>query len=70
MTIRELEIEGIKVKGLVMKVVNDKNAKLQLSKNDIAKFVCSNIVSFISDVPSATDSILIAIDCESVGKPG
>ncbi len=37
-TIRELEIEGIKVKGLIMKVVNDKNAKLQLSKNDIAKF--------------------------------
>lgn len=37
-TIRELEIEGIKVKGLVMKVINDKNAKLQLSKNDIAKF--------------------------------
>lgn len=37
-TIRELDIEGIKVKGLVMKVINDKNAKLQLSKNDIAKF--------------------------------
>jgi len=37
-TIRELEIEGIKVKGLIMKVTNDKNAKLQLSKNDIAKF--------------------------------
>jgi hypothetical protein len=33
-----LDIEGIKVKGLVMKVINDKNAKLQLSKNDIAKF--------------------------------
>lgn len=37
-TIRELEIEGIKVKGLMMKVVNDIYAKLQLSKNDIAKF--------------------------------
>ncbi len=37
-TIRELEIEGIKVKGLILKVNSDKNAKLQLSKNDIAKF--------------------------------
>ena len=37
-TIRELEIEGIKVTGLTMKVINDKNAKLQLSKNDITKF--------------------------------
>lgn len=37
-TIRELVIEGIKVKGLIVKISNDKNAKLQLSKNDIAKF--------------------------------
>lgn len=37
-TIRELEIEGIKVKGLIMRINNDKNAKVQLSKNDIAKF--------------------------------
>lgn len=42
-TIRELEIEGIKVKGLMMKVVNDIYAKLQLSKNDIAKFGNINV---------------------------
>jgi len=42
-TIRELEIEGIKVKNVVLKVINDKNAKLQLSKNDIAKFGNINV---------------------------
>lgn len=42
-TIRELEIEGIKVKGLMMKVDNDIYAKLQLSKNDIAKFGNINV---------------------------